>query len=369
MVLLVPRMSDDKFDKNVPNSPIKGRGAITNRESRYSETAREKIDDGWWSEEAPPPKTTVACETARSIIARNRSPDIPFDQSINAYRGCEHGCIYCYARPTHAYLGLSPGLDFETRLFAKPDAAALLRRELARKTHCPSPIALGANTDPYQPIEKEWRITRRVLEVLYEYRHPVSITTKSALIERDLEILSAMAREHLTQVQISITTLDKDLARIMEPRAASPQRRLQTVRLLADAGIPVTVLIAPVIPILTDAELEGIIDRAAAHGAVRADYIMLRLPLELEELFREWLEARFPLKAKHVLARLRDIHGGKPYESSFGIRQSGSGLYAELIRKRFLLALKKTGLNATEIRLNTDLFRRPDDAPVQTSLF
>jgi len=371
MVLFVSSMSDDKFEKiPVPNSPKKGRGAVSNRESRYSESAREKIDDGWWPEEdAPPLATTVTQETARSIIAHNRSPDIPFDQSINAYRGCEHGCIYCYARPSHAYLGLSPGLDFESRLFVKSDAAVLLRKELAKKTHRPSPIALGANTDPYQPIERERRITRQILEVLSECRHPVSITTKSSLIERDLDILSEMARQRLAQVQISITTLDKGLARIMEPRAASPLRRLQTIRLLADAGVPVTVLAAPVIPILTDAELEGILAQAAEHGAIRADYIMLRLPLELNELFGEWLETHVPLKARHVLARLRDIHGGKPYESSFGLRQSGSGIYAELIRKRFQLALKKTGLNAVEIRLNSELFRPPGHIPVQTSLF
>lgn len=363
-------MSDNECQKiRVPNSPTKGRGAVSNRESRYSETVREKIDDDWWAEDVPPAATTVTHDSARSIITHNRSPDIPFDQSINAYRGCEHGCIYCYARPSHAYLGLSPGLDFETRLFVKSDAASLLRKELAKKSHRPSPIALGANTDPYQPIEREWRITREVLEVLYECRHPVNITTKSALIERDLDILSAMAREHLAQVQISITTLDKGLARIMEPRATSPQRRLQTIRILADAGVPVTALVAPVVPILTDAELEAILAQAAAHGAISADYIVLRLPLELKELFREWLETHVPLKAKHVLARLRDIHGGKPYESSFGLRHSGSGIYAELIRNRFLVALKKNGLNATEIHLNSDLFKRPSDAPVQTSLF
>ncbi|BBA37225.1 radical SAM domain protein [Methylocaldum marinum] len=370
MVLLVASMSDDPFETTrLPNSPKKGRGAVSNRESRYSETIREKIDDRWWSEDIPSLPTIVTRESARSIITHNRSPDIPFDQSINAYRGCEHGCIYCYARPGHAYMGLSPGLDFESRLFVKFDAAALLRKELAKKTHRPSPLALGANTDPYQPIEKEWRVTRQVLELLQNCRHPVSITTKSALIERDLDILSAMAREHLAQVQISLTTLDKGLARIMEPRAASPQRRLQTIRLLAEAGVPVTVLVAPVVPILTDAELETILTHAAAHGAIRADYIMLRLPLELKELFQEWLETHVPLKARHILARLCDIHGGKPYRSSFGLRQTGSGIYAELIRKRFRLALKKTGLNSIDVRLTSKLFRRPDDGPTQTSLF
>lgn len=370
MVLLVTSMSDDEFEKiRVPNSPRKGRGAVSNRDSRYSETVRDKIDDGWWPEEAPPLTTTVTRETARSIITHNRSPDIPFKLSINTYRGCEHGCIYCYARPGHAYMGLSPGLDFESRLFAKPDAAVLLRKELSKKTHHPSPIALGANTDPYQPIEREWRITRQILEVLRDCRHPVSITTKSALVERDLDILSAMAQDDLAQVQISITTLDKGLARIMEPRATSPQRRLQTIRTLAEAGVPVTVMVAPVIPILTDAELEAILAQAAAHGAIRANYIMLRLPLEVTELFREWLETHVPLKAKHVLARMRDLHGGKLYDSQFGLRQSGSGVYADLIRKRFLLALKKTGLNTAEIRSNSELFRRPDDGPVQTSLF
>ncbi len=370
MVLWVTSMSDDEFEKiRVPNSPRKGRGAISNQDSRYSETAREKIDDGWWPEEAPPLTTTVTPETARSIITHNRSPDIPFELSINTYRGCEHGCIYCYARPGHAHMGLSPGLDFESRLFAKPDAAVLLRKELSKKTYHPSPIALGANTDPYQPIEREWRITRQILEILRDCRHPVSITTKSALVERDLDILSAMARDDLAQVQISITTLDKSLARIMEPRATSPQRRLQTIRTLAAAGVPVTVMVAPVIPILTDAELEAILAQAAAHGAIRANYIMLRLPLEVAELFREWLETHLPLKAKHVLARMRDLHGGKLYDSHFGLRQYGSGVYAELIRKRFQLALKKTGLNTAEIRSNSELFRRPDDGPVQTSLF
>ncbi|WP_051331454.1 PA0069 family radical SAM protein [Methylocaldum szegediense] len=363
-------MSDDGFENiRIPNMPRKGRGAVSNRDSRYSKTVREKIDDGWWPEDAPPLTTSVTHETARSIITHNRSPDIPFELSINPYRGCEHGCIYCYARPGHAYMGLSPGMDFETRLFAKSDAAALLRKELSETTYRPSPIALGANTDPYQPIEREWRTTRQILEVLRDCRHPVSITTKSALIERDLDILSAMARDHLAQVQISITTLDKGLARIMEPRATSPQRRLQTIRTLANAGVPVTVMVAPVIPVLTDAELETILTQAAEHGAIRANYIMLRLPLEVTELFREWLETHFPLKAKHILARIRDLHGGNLYDSRFGVRQSGSGIYADLIRKRFLLALKKTGLNTVEIRSNSELFRRPVDGPVQTSLF
>ncbi|CAL1240074.1 PA0069 family radical SAM protein [Candidatus Methylocalor cossyra] len=359
------------MDKELPTplSPRKGRGALSNPESRYSATVREPIDDGWSPEERSPLRTTVTREVAKGILSRNASPDIPFELSLNPYRGCEHGCIYCYARPSHAYLGLSPGLDFESRLFVKPDAAALLRKALAREGHVPTPIALGANTDPYQPIERQWRITRQVLEVLHECRHPLSLTTKSALVERDLDLLAALAAQRLVQVLISITTLDRSLARILEPRAAAPQRRLETVRRLSEAGIPVTVLMAPIIPALTDNEIETLLTQAAEAGAHGAGYVMLRLPLELEGLFREWLESHLPLRAQHVLARLRDIHGGTIYRSQFGLRQSGTGAYADLIRQRFRLALKRTGLNRRPIVLDSSQFRPPTGGPVQLDLF
>jgi DNA repair photolyase len=353
----------------IPPSPPKGRGAVSNRDSRFSATSREDIDDGWTPQERSPLRTTVVPESARRIISRNHSPDIPFEQSVNPYRGCEHGCIYCYARPSHAYLGLSPGLDFESKLFAKPDAAALLKKELARKNHIPTLIALGANTDPYQPIEREWHLTRAVLETLHECRHPVSITTKSALVERDADILADMAKAKLAQVQISITTLDRELARALEPRAAAPQRRLQTVRRLSEAGIPVTILMAPIIPVLTDGEIESLLARAAHAGATHAGYIMLRLPLELDELFGEWLAVHTPLQARRVLDRLRDMYGGKSYRAEFGLRQSGSGPYADMIRQRFRLASKRNGLDAAALDLDTTQFRPPASGPVQTSLF
>lgn len=364
-------MDEKTFDRptKTPSAPIKGRGAASNRDSRYSARHKEAIDDGWEPEERSPLKTTITTDTARRIISRNDSPDIPFEQSVNPYRGCEHGCIYCYARPTHAYLGLSPGLDFESRLLAKPDAAALLRRELGRRNYTPAPIALGANTDPYQPAEREWRITRQVLEVLHECRHPVSITTKSALVERDMDLLAEMARQRLAQVQISVTTLDRCLARVLEPRAAAPQRRLQTVSRLSEAGIPVTVLMAPIIPALTDEEVETLLARAAEAGATHAGYIMLRLPLELNELFREWLETHVPLRARRVLSRLEGIYGGRAYRSDFGLRQSGSGPYADMIGQRFRLASKRLALNASALDLDTSQFQPPVSGPIQTSLF
>lgn len=349
--------------------PIQGRGALSNRDSRHSATTREDFDDGWQPQERSPLRTLVTSETSRRILSRNDSPDIPFEQSLNAYRGCEHGCIYCYARPSHAWLGLSPGLDFESRLYAKPDAAALLRKELAGRNHVPKPIALGANTDPYQPIEREWRITRQVLEVLRECRHPVSITTKSALIERDLDLLSELAREHLVQVQVSITTLRRELARRLEPRAAAPARRLQTISRLSQAGIPVTVLVAPVIPVLTDSEMESILAQAGQAGASHAGYILLRLPLELDALFREWLASHVPDLAEHVLSRMREAHAGKTYRAGFGTRQTGIGPYADMLGQRFRLALKRLGLNNALPALNTKAFRAPRSGPVQTSLF
>lgn len=343
----------------MPGTPRHGRGAVSNEASRYSATTAETVDDGWFPSETLPLRTQVSAEHARTIVARNQSPDIPFDLSLNPYRGCEHGCIYCYARPSHAYLGLSPGLDFETRLFAKPDAAALLEQELAHPKYRCSPLALGANTDPYQPIEREWRITRQVLEVLERARHPVTITTKSALIERDLDLLGEMAAARLVNVQVSITTLDKALALKLEPRASAPHRRLQAVERLAAAGIPVKAMIAPVVPWLTDSELERIMEKGAENGAIAAGYILLRLPQEVEPLFEEWLNAHYPLKAAHTLSLVTLAHGGKIYDSSFGRRQTGSGEYAGLIAQRFRLALKRFRLAAALPELDSGLFKPP----------
>lgn len=343
-----------------------------NPKNRYDAFTREPVDDGWTPVDEAVARlvTTVTLENARTIISKNRSPDVPFEQSVNTYKGCEHGCIYCYARPSHAYLGLSPGLDFESRLFAKPNAAALLRKELGSPGYVCKPIALGANTDPYQPIERDHRLTRVVLDLLRECGHPVTITTKSALIERDLELLATMAERNLAQVQISLATLDRGLARHLEPRAAAPERRLLTVRRLSHAGIPVTVLIAPVIPFLTDSELESLLEAAAAAGARHAQYIMLRLPLELKELFGDWLKAHYPLKRDHVLSRLAQLHDGRLYNAAFTERQTGSGAYAELMRQRFRLALRRQGLNNTVAPLDTTQFQPPRPAvPRQLSLF
>jgi DNA repair photolyase len=347
----------------------RGRGARSNRAGRYESELREDFDDGWESlGELPPFKTEVARETARSIIATNDSPDIGFDQSINPYRGCEHGCIYCYARPTHAYLGLSPGLDFETRLTAKVNAAEALERELANPRYTPKVIALGAVTDPYQPIEREHRITRAVLEVLHAASHPVGIVTKSALVVRDLDILARMAGRGLVKVAVSVTTLDRMVARKMEPRAATPARRLEAIRALSAAGVPVTVMVAPIVPAINDSEIERILEAAHEAGATEAGYVLLRLPLELKELFREWLASEFPDRAGRVINILRSMHGGKDYVAAFGIRQRGTGPYAEQIGMRFRLAAKRLGLNERHLRLRTDLFRRPAVKGGQLSL-
>jgi DNA repair photolyase len=347
----------------LPDQARKGRGAVTNRVGRHEKAERLRTDDGWGIGEEEPPalRTTVAIDSTKSIIARNASPDIPFDQSINPYRGCEHGCVYCFARPTHAWLGLSPGLDFESKLFMKPDAARLLAAELARPGYRPSLIALGTNTDPYQPIEREHRITRGVLEVLRDFNHPTGIVTKSALIARDIDILAPMAERRLAHVYISVTTLDRGLARAMEPRAATPQRRLDTIRALADAGIPTGVMAAPMIPALNDHELERILEAAAAAGATGAAYVLLRLPLEIKDLFQEWLTAHFPAKARHVLDLIRDMRHGQLYESSFGQRMKGSGPYADLLRRRFQIARQRLGLAGDGIRWQSDvsLFKPP----------
>jgi DNA repair photolyase len=348
----------------------KGRGATLQIEGRFETATRERFDDGWGTadEELPPFKTTVTAEHAKSVLQRQNSPDLPFDYSLNAYRGCEHGCIYCYARPSHGYLNLSPGLDFETRLFAKPDAAKLLRAELAKPFYACSPIALGSNTDPYQPIEREWKITRQVLEVLAECRHPVSIVTKSALIERDLDLLADLARDDLVQVFISVTTLDGELARRLEPRAASPRRRLQAIERLSQAGVPCGVLAAPSIPFLTDSELENILQAAREHGAQSAGYALLRLPYELKDMFKDWLATHYPLKAEHVMSRLRAMRGGRESDSEFGSRFRGEGLFADLLARRFRKACERLGLNQEDASLNTSVFRKPSPGG-QQSLF
>jgi DNA repair photolyase len=327
------------------------------------------VDDGWGTADETPPalRTRVERESSRRVITYNRSPDVPFDRSINPYRGCEHGCVYCYARPTHAWLGLSPGLDFESRLFYKPDAAEQLARELAAPGYAPQPICLGANTDPYQPVERRLRVTRAVLEVLHGCDHPVRIVSKAALIERDLDLLSDMAARRLVSVSVSLTSLDRELSRRMEPRAAAPERRLKTIRRLAEAGIPVRVLMAPLIPALNDDQLELIMERARDAGAVGAGYVLLRLPLEIRDLFVEWLDRHYPLRKQHVMARIRDARGGRDYDSTFGQRMAGSGPMAAMIAQRFRLAAKRLDLG-TEPSLECGRFRPPAPPGSQLSL-
>lgn len=347
--------------------PLKGRAAVNNLEGRFETLTREWADDGWDtfanSEDSGIEaafKTITTQEIARSIISRNDSPDLGFSQSINPYRGCEHGCIYCYARPSHAYLNLSPGLDFETRLFAKANAAELLREELAKPGYRCKAIVLGANTDPYQPIEREWNITRKILEVLAECQHPVRIISKAALVERDIDLLAPMAAKNLVHVHISITTLDYTLARHMEPRAAAPARRLEAIRALSAVGIPAGVMVAPVIPFLTDAEMERILDTTREAGAQSAGYTLMRLPYELKDLFKDWLEVHYPLKAAHVMSRLREMRDGKENDPNFGSRMRGSGLFAELLGQRFRKATHRLGFNQSRLELATHHFRRPE---------
>lgn len=350
--------------------PKRGRGAQSNESGRFEPHVRITEDDGWGSaEDAPRLLTTITVERPKTIITRNDSPDISFDRSINPYRGCEHGCIYCFARPTHAYMGLSPGLDFESRLFVKPDAAVLLERELAAKSYQPKTIAIGTNTDPYQPIEREHRIMRQVLEVLARTNHPVGIVTKSALVLRDLDLLQPMAEKGLVKVALSVTTLDPVLARRMEPRAATPQRRLATIAALAEAGIPTTVMVAPIIPGLTDAEIETILTRAHAAGAREAGYVMLRLPLELRDLFSEWLLAHYPDKFRHIMSLVRSVRDGKTYDATFGKRMTGSGPYAWMIGRRFEAAAAKIGFGRTRLKLRNDLFQPPARMGEQLRLF
>jgi DNA repair photolyase len=359
----------DELSKEV----LKGRGATFNPKVRFESTATDPFDDGWGSlasarDEDTPPATEVLPDASRSVIARNRSPDVPFDRSINPYRGCEHGCVYCYARPTHAWLGLSPGLDFETKLLAKHDAASLLEQELARPAYRCQPIALGTNTDPYQPVERRLRITRAIIEVLARSRHPLTIVTKSSAVLRDLDLLAPMAADRLARVAISVTSLDGALARTLEPRAAAPHRRLEAIAALARAGVPTAVMVAPIIPALTDHEVETILDAAATAGASQAGYILLRLPHEVKELFEAWLEAHRPLRRAHVLSLVRQCRGGRLYDATFGRRMRGEGPYASLIARRFDRAVQRLGLARPSPTLRSDLFVPPRPG-AQLSLF
>ncbi|MEL6644704.1 MAG: PA0069 family radical SAM protein [Pseudomonadota bacterium] len=348
----------------------RGRGAVTNRVGRYEALSRAPVDDGWPQDDPQPPvRTEVTVERPRKVITRNTSPDLHFDRSINPYRGCEHGCIYCFARPSHAWLGLSPGLDFETRLVARPEAPEVLARELGKPSYRPEMIAIGTNTDPYQPIEARYGIMRRILEVLWAHRHPVGIVTKGTLIERDIDILGEMAKAGLARVGISITTLDPNVSRAMEPRVPHPARRLQTIERLSAAGIPVRVMPSPVVPALTDHELEAILEAAADAGAVAASWVMLRLPLEVAPLFREWLEEAFPDRAARVMNRVRALHGGRDYDPEWGKRMRGEGPFAELVAHRFQIATRRLGLAETLPPLRTDLFRVPPRAGDQLELF
>ncbi len=355
-----------------PATPVKGRGSAANPEGRYIVSRTEAVDDGWFvdGEPAAPPRTTVTEERARGILSRNDSPDIPFEVSLNAYRGCEHGCSYCYARPSHSYLELSPGLDFETKLFAKTNAAERLRAELARPGYVCRAIALGANTDPYQPIERQYRITREVIELLAECRHPFSIVTKNALVERDLDLLAPLAADQLVKVFVSVTTLDNRLAAKMEPRASAPHRRIAAIRALAAAGVPVGVMFAPVIPMLNDRELEAVLEACREAGATSAGWVMLRLPHELKDLFGEWLHAHFPDRAGHVLSLMRQLHGGREYAAEFGTRQTGRGPFADLVRQRFDVASRRLGYSGGRERpLDTKKFTPPRRPSAQGELF
>lgn len=348
----------------------RGRGAQSNASGRYEAEARVAFDDGWQSlDDLPAFRTTVAIDTARKVITRNTSPDIGFDRSINPYRGCEHGCVYCFARPTHAYMGLSPGLDFESKLFAKPDAPALLEQELAAPGYEPRLIAIGTNTDPYQPIERQHNIMRGILEVLERAGHPVGIVTKSALVTRDIDILSRMAKRNLVKVALSVTTMDPKLARSMEPRAATPAKRLEALKLLSEAGIPTTAMVAPVIPALNDSEIERIVDAAAFAGVREANYVLLRLPLEVRDLFREWLMAHYPDRYRHVFTLIRDMRDGRDYDSQWGTRMKGTGPMAWMIGRRFEAACAKAGLNKRRTKLTTEHFARPKRVGEQLSLF
>jgi len=347
----------------------RGRGAISNAVGRFEPYARVQVDDGWDTPEDMPLRTEVAVEVPRTVITRNSSPDVPFDRSVNPYRGCEHGCIYCFARPGHAWLGLSPGQDFESRLVARPKAPEILDAELRRKAYSPATLAIGTYTDPYQPIEKEHEIMRGVLGVLRDFRHPVSIVTKGALIERDIDILRELAADGLVSVGISVTTLDLTISRLMEPRVPSPARRLQVIERLATAGIPVKVAASPMVPALTDHELEGILAAAKDAGAQAATAIMLRLPAEVAPLFEDWVQHHFPDRAKRVLNRVRELHGGQLYEAKFGTRMTGQGIWANQMRARMTIARDRLGLADRLTALRTDLFQPPFARGDQLALF
>ncbi len=352
------------------NTRIKGRGAASNPVGRFESTRGETEDDGWWQDEVTParPETLVVEEQARSMIQHNDSPDLPFDLTLNPYRGCEHGCIYCYARPTHEYLNLSPGLDFETRLYAKVNAAEVLRRELVKPSHEVSPINIGGSTDPYQPVEKRYRITRQLIEVLAETRHPLTIVSKHALVLRDLDLLQQLARDNLVQVFLSVTTLDNHLASRLEPRASAPHARLRAVSALAAAGIPVGVLVSPLIPVITDPEMESLMEAARDAGANSISYQLVRLPYQVSALFREWLEVHYPLRATHVMSIIQQMRGGRDNDPRFGSRMKGEGLFAELLKRRFEVARRRLGLELRDedVRLRRDLFQAPK-APAKPS--
>lgn len=351
---------------------IKGRGSAANPEGRYIRQRHEAEDDGWFvdGEAAAPPRTTVTEERARSILSHNDSPDLPFSQSLNAYRGCEHGCSYCFARPSHSYLELSPGLDFETKLFAKTNAAEQLRAELAKPGYQVNAIALGSNTDPYQPIERRYRITRAVIELLAECGHPFSIVTKNALVERDLDLLAPLAQRGLVKVFFSVTTLDNRLAARMEPRASAPHRRVEAIRTLSAAGVPTGVMFAPVIPMLNDTELEAVLEACRDAGASSAGYVLLRLPHELKELFRDWLAQHFPQRAAHIISLMQQLHGGRDYDARYGQRHTGSGPFAQVLAHRFRLAHQRLGYDGgRERRLDHSQFVPPRPPSPQGELF
>ncbi len=350
-------------------NPLHGRGARTNATGRYERFVRSAYDDGWASEPVKRLETIVTPEAAKSIISRNQSPDISFDQSINPYRGCEHGCIYCYARPNHAYVGLSPGLDFETKLFVKANAAELLEREFSKPSYRPRTIMLGGVTDIYQPIERGYGITRSLLGVMERWRHPVALITKSQLVMRDIDILGPLAERNLAKAAISVTTLDRRIARVMEPRAAAPHRRIEAIRVLAEAGVPVTVMVAPIVPGINDSEIEAVLEEAASVGASAAGYVILRLPLEIKDLFREWLNEYFPDRAGRVMTLVRQMRGGRDYDPEWGKRQRGEGPYARLIADRFARACRKLGLNQPRLPLDHTQFRRPIEPGGQQDMF
>src|SRR5215207_9412773 len=365
-----PAPAGDFVGPTVDRERRRGRGAQSNASGRYEPHVKIAFDDGWRTlEDLPPFKTTVTEERARKIITRNESPDISFDRSINPYRGCEHGCVYCFARPTHAYMGLSPGLDFESKLFVKPDAPELLERELSAPGYQPRVMAIGTNTDPYQPIERRYEVMRGILEVLERAGHPVGIVTKSALILRDLDILTRLAERNLVKVALSVTTLDAKLARTMEPRAATPGRRLEALRQMSAAGIPTAVMVAPVIPAINDPDIERILDAAAMAGVRGAGYVLLRLPLEVRDLFVEWLNANYSDRANHVMKLIRDMRGGKDYDSTWGTRMKGTGPYAWMIGRRFEQACARLGINTERAVLTTEHFHSPKPRSEQLSLF